>query len=122
MQSFSLGAEVRRSLTSCTSLPDAPSLHPAFRNLPAPLIVIGAHRSGTSMVAGMLELLGVEMGTRSPLQPGCQVDVYLRSSGYSEGFDAYLLNELLLARAGTAWHTPGPFLDTRDTTAARRVG
>lgn len=122
MQSFSLGMEVRRGLASQTSLLDASPLHPAFRKLPAPLIVIGAHRSGTSMVAGMLELLGVDMGTRSPLQPGLQVDTHLRSSGYSEGFDAYLLNELLLARAGAAWHTPGPFLETRDTTAARRAG
>ncbi|HTE20391.1 MAG TPA: hypothetical protein VK689_18660, partial [Armatimonadota bacterium] len=37
-------------------------VHPAFRRLPPPLIVLGMHRSGTSVVAGILARLGVYMG------------------------------------------------------------
>src|SRR4051794_13631081 len=46
-----------------------PLIHPGFRRLSPPVIVIGMHRSGTSLVAGMLSVLGVFIGPRLEL-PG----------------------------------------------------
>jgi hypothetical protein len=72
-------------------------VHPAFRELPPPLIVIGMHRSGTSLVSEILEALGVYMG--------CGVD------GHREAPEFVRLNEELLYRAGAAWHHVDPFLE-----------
>lgn len=82
-----------------------------FRGLTPPIIVVGAHRSGTSLVAAMLQTLGVSMGcpelnsqlAQAPLET-------LRNGGYCEAQAFYLANELLLHRAGARWDQADRFL------------
>lgn len=62
------------------------------------IIVLGPHRSGTSMVAGILHHLGVFMGEdlvmgNMPEQP----------TGYFEDREFLQLNERILSRAGGGW-------------------
>src|SRR5262249_34111621 len=96
-------------------------IHPRFRQLPPPLIVIGAHRSGTSVVSGMLAALGVYMG--APLShytaaaASGPVEAMPRHTGNGEAPEFYLLNECLLARAGAAWNRLDPFLNQRNQPA-----
>jgi len=76
--------------------------------------VIGMHRSGTSLVASLLQALGVHMG-----------DDLLSSSrhnphGHFEDRDFYDLNELVLHEAGGDWkNPPGPRAIVE---AGRRLG
>ena len=90
-----------------------PDLSPAFRDLPPPLVVIGMHRSGTSLAAAMLSDMGVYMGPASGALDGIP-DEQSRRDGYAEA-DAFRdLNEELLAAAGASWSRPEPFLQRRD--------
>lgn len=93
----------------------APFLYPRFRALPPPLIVIGMHRSGTSLVSAMLAALGVYMGPESRTygELGHLTAGQFRS-GYAEAQSFYLANELLLSRAGASWDRVEPFLQARD--------
>ena len=63
-------------------------------------IVLGMHRSGTSMVSGVLERLGVDMGED---QPGRQISNPL---GHFEDGDFLVLNNKILSLAGGAWDDP----------------
>jgi len=66
----------------------------------APIVITGMHRSGTSMLAGLLAGLGLFPGSR--LDPNGEDYFFLR------------LNEWLMRRAGGAWDWPLPtrhFLD-----------
>jgi len=92
-------------------------ISPSFRKLSPPVIVIGMHRSGTSMVAGMLSMIGVFMDPDFPfgspgsgMAPGSQ----LRSDGYGESTAFRLLNEAIMARADANWFDVDPFLAQRD--------
>ena len=61
------------------------------------VIVLGMHRSGTSLVASMLDAMGVEMGERlMPANPS-------NPRGYYEDLDFYEMNEAILAEAGGNW-------------------
>jgi hypothetical protein len=62
-----------------------------------PVIVIGAHRSGTTATARALELLGLQIGQ--------QLD------SHREPRPLQKLHEEYLQRVGAAWHNPQPFLD-----------
>jgi hypothetical protein len=81
-----------------------------------PLIVIGAHRSGTSVVSHMLATLGVYMGPQAGYAPDgvrfVEGDARLEWNGEAPPF--YFQNERLLARAGAAWNRVEPFLRVRD--------
>jgi len=59
-----------------------------------PLILLGMHRSGTSMAARLLERLGVFMGWR-------------KDSNHEADFFRHA-NEWLLSQAGGAWDHPEP--------------
>lgn len=110
--------ERRVALGSVLPLP----LHPAFRRLPAPVIIIGTGRSGTSLASAMLARLGVFMGPELQQPQGIENiarDESLRSSGYGEAGEFFRLNELLLRSAGAAWDRPGPFLQVRDLSSTR---
>jgi len=98
-----------------------PLVYPAFRRLPPPVIVIGMHRSGTSLAAGMLSVLGVFMGPRLRLPAADPVESgALRSSGYGEAAAFYRLNERLLAQAGAGWNRIEPFLELREDACFER--
>lgn len=62
------------------------------------ILVLGMHRSGTSAVARLLNLLGVELGS-TLLEPG-----YSNEKGFWEHRRAYELDDELLQRLGLSWH------------------
>ena len=62
-----------------------------------PVIILGMHRSGTSMVSELLDDLGLFVGKE--LQDDHESTYFLD------------LNEQLFARVGAAWDWPGPVLD-----------
>lgn len=67
----------------------------------APVLIIGAHRSGTSATAGALELLGLQIGQR--------LDSHRESKALQQ------LHEEYLRRVGASWHNPAPFLESIQT-------
>lgn len=98
-------------------------LHPRFRGMPPPLIVIGMHRSGTSLVSAMLATLGVYMGPewRSlPASESAAPDARRMLSGYAEAEEFRCLNDQLLADAGASWSRIEPFLARRHQPAFMR--
>ena len=64
------------------------------------VVVLGMHRSGTSLVASMLEAMGVHMGDR--LLPPSENN----PRGYFEDLDFYNLNRAILHDAGGDWANP----------------
>ncbi len=63
-----------------------------------PLIVLGMHRSGTSAVAGALQLLGVELG--EPLMAPRDGE---NTRGYFEHLEIYRFHQRLLETLGMSW-------------------
>jgi hypothetical protein len=64
-------------------------------NLFPPIIIIGMHRSGTSMISRMLEELGLFMGVKK------QIDY--------EALFFLNMNDWLLRQCGSSWDNPKPF-------------
>lgn len=64
------------------------------------VVVLGMHRSGTSAVAGILQMLGVNMGAHQ-LGPDD-----FNPKGHFENNIIKILNERLLRRAGGSWSNP----------------
>lgn len=71
-----------------------------------PVIIIGAHRSGTSATARALELLGLQIGQN--------LDSHREPRGLQRLHDEYL------KRVGASWHDPQPFLKSIATAEGRR--
>jgi len=69
---------------------------------PKEIIILGMHRSGTSMLSGILDRLGINMGDD---QPGRQLSNPL---GHYEDRDLLSLNEYILSQAGGSWDNPPP--------------
>jgi Sulfotransferase family len=67
-----------------------------------PVLIIGAHRSGTSATARALEILGLQIGHR--------LDSHREPKALQQ------LHEEYLKRVGAAWHNPGPFIESIRTT------
>ena len=67
------------------------------------LLVLGVHRSGTSSLAGVLRLLGVELGTRL-LAPHKDVN----ERGFWEQSDIVALHNRLLDSLGSRWDSMYP--------------
>jgi hypothetical protein len=65
-----------------------------------PFIVLGPHRSGTSLVANVLHCLNVKMGDRFPRTNRWN------SRGYWEDVDFIRLNVWILRKAGGKWSKP----------------
>jgi len=63
---------------------------------------LGMHRSGTSLVSRMLNLLGVELGPSESML-GIAAD---NPKGHWEHHEITLLNEEILAAFGGSWHEP----------------
>ncbi|RMG70514.1 MAG: sulfotransferase [Chloroflexi bacterium] len=73
----------------------------------SPVIVIGMHRSGTSLVTRMMEQMGVFMGV-------CQ-------DTNSEAEFFRLLNRWIFYQCGAAWDQPGPIRNLIENTEVRRL-
>src|SRR6266550_6658428 len=71
-----------------------------------PIIIVGAHRSGTTATARALELLGLQIGQR--------LDSHRESKALQQ------LHENYLRQLGAAWHRPTPFLDWVQTPDGQR--
>lgn len=88
-----------------------------FEELPPPVIVIGMHRSGTSLVAGMLSLLGVYMGPEAPdtdpVTGMANPSAKQRRDGYSEAGAFRKVNEALLYSVGAEWDIIDPYIDAK---------
>jgi hypothetical protein len=76
------------------------------RDLPPPVIVLGMHRSGTSLVAQMLHVGGLFIGRGA--------------RAFFEDPWFHALNESFLQRAGASWYLPGPYLEQRPDPAYHR--
>jgi hypothetical protein len=72
----------------------------------APVLIIGAHRSGTTATARALQLLGLQVGQRL--------------DSHHESKQLQQMHERYLQKLGAAWHHPGPFLDSIATPQGRR--
>jgi len=91
-------------------------VHPRFRRLAPPVIVIGMHRSGTSLVAGMLGALGVYVGPEFGPAGGEDLTAQARVgrlSGYAEAAAFFRVNEQLLRAGRASWSHVEPFLRRR---------
>jgi hypothetical protein len=71
-----------------------------------PVLIIGAHRSGTSATARALEILGLQIGQH--------LDSHHESRALQQ------LHEEYLRRVGAAWYYPGPFIETVRTMEGER--
>lgn len=90
-------------------------IHPSFRALPPPVIIIGMNRSGTSLAAAMLSTLGVYMGPDLSIPVGNDAASMSRAqAGYCEARAFYSLNEQVLYQAGAAWHKLEPLFERRN--------
>ena len=67
------------------------------------VLVLGCHRSGTSVITSSLELFGLNLG--SNLLPANE---HVNSLGFFENLDVLALNEGILAQLGTNWKDPRP--------------
>ena len=72
----------------------------------APVLIIGAHRSGTTATARALELLGLQIGQRL--------------DSHREPRPLQKLHEQYLRERGAAWYDPAPFLEWVKTPEGRR--
>src|SRR5690349_12026002 len=66
-----------------------------------PVIIIGAHRSGTSATAHALEILGLRIGQK--------LDSHYEPKALQK------LHEEYLQKFGASWHNPVPFLESLRT-------
>ncbi|MDE2058822.1 MAG: glycosyltransferase [candidate division NC10 bacterium] len=70
------------------------------------MCVLGMHRSGTSLIMRILNLLGVYLGPEAHLMPPSQDN----AKGYWEHQQLTDLNDELLSTLGGSWHEPPAFL------------
>ena len=68
-----------------------------------PVVVLGAHRAGTSAVTRVLQLLGLYLGDESRLLGPVAGD---NDRGFYEHRELMLISEELLRRMGGNWHEP----------------
>jgi len=69
--------------------------------------VLGMHRSGTSLVTRLLNLMGVFLGSADDLMPA----VRHNERGYWEHTAIVSLNDEILHRCGGNWYQPPRFVD-----------
>src|SRR5947209_14925941 len=71
-----------------------------------PVLIVGAHRSGTSATAHALQILGLQIGQRL--------------DSHYEPKPLQKLHEHYLRTAGASWYDPAPFLESLRTTDGER--
>jgi len=69
------------------------------------LFVVGMHRSGTSTLARMVNLMGCYLGEKEELIPAKPDN----PAGFWEREDVFQLNEEIILSAGSVWHAPTDF-------------
>lgn len=74
------------------------------------VVVLGMHRSGTSAVAGVLQILGVDMGDKMVTKD------QFNTRGYFEDLEFQVLNKQILENTGARWDSP-PDKDTLEGVA-----
>ncbi|WP_396329945.1 sulfotransferase family protein [Burkholderia anthina] len=81
------------------------------------VVVLGMHRSGTSVVTRAMETMGAEFGDNlMPAVPG------VNDKGFFEDLDIYAINQEILALAGADWHSLAPIeFDKIDEASLQRV-
>ncbi|HRY36597.1 MAG TPA: hypothetical protein P5230_01795 [Candidatus Magasanikbacteria bacterium] len=67
------------------------------------ILILGMHRSGTSALSGVLNILGLDFGDK--LMPPTKDN----SKGYFENQNLYFINEKILKILGTTWDDIGEF-------------
>lgn len=67
-----------------------------------PVAIVGMHRSGTSMVAQMLQQAGLHLGPDEALMPPAEEN----AEGFFEHLDFVRLNDEILNAAGAGWDCP----------------
>lgn len=94
-----------------------PTLSSEFAHLEPPVIVVGMHRSGTSMVVGMLHALGVYMDPElsEEIPDESTPGETARTNGYGEAVAFRLVNESVMKRADAVWDDVDGFLKQRDS-------
>lgn len=80
------------------------------------IVVLGMHRSGTSVVTRGLQALGVDLGEN--LMPAKEGN---NERGFFEDLDIFNLNERILSALGTTWHAVCP-IDARAFSDVRLDG
>lgn len=80
-------------ITATTTAPDAATL----------IVVLGMHRSGTSVIVRAMNTMGAELGDNLGLAVAGEND-----KGFFEDLDIVEINEGILAAAGAKWHTLEP--------------
>ncbi|MEO8034892.1 MAG: sulfotransferase [Acidobacteriota bacterium] len=76
---------------------------PVATSSPKPIVVVGMHRSGTSLVARLLHAMGCYAGEEHQFPPP---DVF-NPTGYWEHRDVWALDEDVLSALGASWLDPG---------------
>jgi hypothetical protein len=79
-----------------------------------PIFILGMHRSGTSLAARLLNLMGAHLGPESALLPANPDN----PSGFWERRDVVGINAALLRHAHAAWHRVEHFSDAKETPEA----
>lgn len=111
--------QVPRGGTPRPALPRIPadvSVHAEFRSLPPPVLLVGMHRGGTSLTALMLGRMGLFLGPEAAALltlPGETPPPARIRDGYAEAEDFRLVNDSLLAAAGSDWCSVDAFLQRR---------
>jgi hypothetical protein len=78
------------------------------------ILVLGMHRSGTSMVARLLNMMGAYFATEGTSIGANQEN----PKGFWERRDVWALNDTVLHSAGANWHRVGDFTLEKIPTAA----
>lgn len=67
-----------------------------------PVIIVGMHRSGTSLLAGLLKIAGCAFGPESSLMPALEQN----PKGFFENLHFLEFNDLILEHFGGTWYDP----------------
>ena len=95
----SAGSEKRTHLTSNSINPSGPMDN--LQTTRTAIVVVGMHRSGTSAISRVLNLLGADM-PKKLLPPRSS-----NPAGFWESKDVMTLHDKMLSGAGTSWDDPG---------------
>jgi len=97
-------------------LPEAKPLPMANCKKKRLIVVLGMHRSGTSVITRGLKVMGVELG--DTLMPAI---VGVNDKGFWEDLDLFALNNELLSLVGSDWHHLAP-IEPADVEILRKNG